>query len=119
MNASVRRRSVTADEFASLREQIGTMPESNSKPIHLVVQHTQTERGSSYRIVAYRAGARFEPAEFPSFNPLVSALASTLPGFEERSLLLRDPEYRGTYIVFMGDFDLNESQLHQLGLHRV
>jgi hypothetical protein len=95
------------------------MPESNSKPIHLVVQHTQTERDSSFRIVAYRAGTRFQPAEFPSFNVLLSALESTVPGFDERALLLREPDYRGTYIVFMGDFDLNEAQLRQLGLRSV
>ena len=110
---------MTVDEFAYLREQIGTMPESNSKPIHLVVQHTQTERDSSFRIIAYRADARFQPAEFLSFNGLMSALESTLAGFDERWLLLREPDYRGTYIVFMGDFDLNESQLQQLGLRRV
>ena len=107
---------MTVDKFAYLREQIGTMPESNSKSIHLVVQHTQTETQPSFRIVAYRADARFQPAEFSSFERLQEALRSTLPGFEDQWLVLRGREYRGTYIVFMGDFNLDGNQLLQLGL---
>lgn len=114
-----RRRSVTAVLFARLREQIGTMPESKSKSVHLVVQHTQAGTHSSFRIVAYRADARFQPAEFAFFQELLRALQSTLPGFEERWLVLRERDYRGTYIVFMGDFELEESQLEQLGLRQV
>ncbi|HLJ76573.1 MAG TPA: hypothetical protein VKT75_04130 [Acidobacteriaceae bacterium] len=92
------------------------MPESNSSAFHLVVQHTQGERQSSFRIVAYHAHARLRPAEFATAEELVRALRSGLPGFDERWLVLREPEYRGTYIAYMGDYQLDESQLQQLGL---
>lgn len=94
------------------------MPESNSN-VHLVVQHTQTEMQSSFRIVAYRGDTRFQPAEFASIEDLLKTLQSSVAGFDQRSLVLREREYRGTYIAFMGDFELHESQLLQMGLRRV
>ena len=102
--------------FAFVREQIATMPESKSNSIHLVVQHTQTEGESSFRIVAFCEDARFKPAEFASRDELLRVLRSSLPRFDERWLVLRECEYRGTYIAFIGDFELDQSQLLQMGV---
>lgn len=95
------------------------MPETRSNSVHVVVQHTQGEGHSSFRIVAFREHARFQPAEFASLEEVLRALRSVLGSFDERWLVLREPEYRGTYIVFMADFELDESQLLQIGLRRV
>ncbi|HKR28803.1 MAG TPA: hypothetical protein VJS11_15165 [Acidobacteriaceae bacterium] len=95
------------------------MPASSSNSVHLVVQHTQTENQSSFRIVAYRPNARFQPAEFSSVEELLKALQRCVAGFDKRWLVLREGEYRGTYIAFMGDFELGESELVQMGLRRI
>ena len=95
------------------------MQDSSSSSVHLIVQHTHTEKQSCFRIVAYCGDARFHPPEFASSDQLVKALQSALGAFDERWLVLREDEYRGTYIAFMGDFELNQSQLLQMGLRRI
>lgn len=95
------------------------MPASSSNSVHLVVQHTQADEQSSFRIVAYCGNARFQAAEFASSGELLKALQSALGIFDERWLVLREDEYRGTYIVFMGDFELDEGQLLQIGVRRI
>lgn len=95
------------------------MQDSSSNSVRLVVQHKQTGEQSCFRIVAYRGDARFKPAEYASLDELLKTLRSALGGFEERRLILREGEYRGTYIAFIGDFELEESQLQQMGLHRI
>ena len=94
------------------------MPD-RSNSVHVVVQHTQAEGNSSFRIVAFREHARFQPAEYASLDDALRALRSVLGSFDERWLVLREPEYRGTYIVFMADFELSETQLLQMGLRRI
>ncbi|HEV2279686.1 MAG TPA: hypothetical protein VGS02_16005 [Acidobacteriaceae bacterium] len=95
------------------------MQDSSSNSVHLIVQHTQTEKQSCFRIVAYCGDARFQPAEFVSSDELLKALQSALGAFDERWLVLREDEYRGTYIAFMGDFELSQNQLVQMGLRRL
>lgn len=95
------------------------MQDSSSNSVHLIVQHTHTENQSCFRIVAYCGDTRFQPAEFAWSGELLKALQSALDTFDERWLVLREDEYRGTYIAFTGDFELNQSQLLQLGLRRI
>ena len=91
------------------------MSKPRSYSLRLVVQHVRTDQRFVYRLVAYGDDQTYPPSEFESLDPLLKALHSVLPDFDESTFSIRQCP-QDPCIIFSETIGLTDSQLSFLGL---
>jgi len=89
------------------------MGTSNRHSLRLVIQQIRSPQASFYRLVAYGNQRAYRPAEFESFDQLSRTVHAAVPALNGN--LVRT-QTAGTFIVFSGEMELDDTQLSHLGL---
>ena len=90
----------------------------SSKPrsVRIVVQHVKDGPRWCYRLVAYEDRKTYPPVTFDTVRDVAQAIRSVVPGFSESELRKREEDADRSYIALTREWELNDSELAQLGV---
>jgi hypothetical protein len=83
--------------------------------VRIVVQHVNEGPRWCYRLIAYEERKTYAAVTFDSARDLVAAIRSVVPEFSE-SKLRKEENAQRSYIALTGEWELNDSELAQLGV---